>query len=126
MCYSTHGGRRQGFFPDRCSKKLLFQADTNTGTLSAHQIAVVHPDKDQRQKWNSEYLNAPLATVKTDLKKDLTNVSSLTLLDYLTYNATDRNQEDCGNGWVWAGTGALEVAHSTQNNVYAHLSHPVI
>jgi len=102
--------------------KILFQADTNAGPLSAHQVAVVHPDKDQRQKWNSEYLSAPLATVKTDLKKDLTDVSSLTLLDYLTYNATDRNQEDCGNGWVWAGTGALEVAHSTQNNVYERLS----
>ena len=103
--------------------KTLFQSDNAAGSLSTHSAMVVHPSRDQRKQWNSEYLSAPLATVKnTDIKKDLADSSSMSLLSYLTYNATERDQQDCGNGWVWAGTSALEVAHSTQNGVNDRLS----
>ena len=103
--------------------KILFQSDTTTIPSSTHSTMIIHPSKDQRKEWNSEYLNAPLASVKnSDLKKDLEGSSTMSLLNYITYNATERDQKDCGNGWVWVGTSALEVAHSTQNGVNDRLS----
>lgn len=103
--------------------KILFQSDTTTIPASTHSAMIIHPSKDQRTEWNSEYLNAPLASVKnSDLKRDLDGSSTMSLLNYITYNATERDQKNCGNGWVWAGTSALEVAHSTQNGVNDRLS----
>ncbi|MDD1730315.1 MAG: PKD domain-containing protein [Methanospirillum sp.] len=103
--------------------KTLFEAQNDAGSFSVPQMPVAHPSKEQRRQWNSDYLGAPVAKPKnSDLQDDLTDSTSYSLLDYLTYNATDRNQQDCGNGWVWAGTGALEVAHATQNGNYDRLS----
>ena len=36
--------------------------------------------------------------------------TSLSLLDHLQYTPSERNQGYCGNCWVWAGTGIMEIA----------------
>ncbi|WP_146201105.1 PKD domain-containing protein [Methanospirillum lacunae] len=113
----------RGFSSQMDAPKILFQSDTTAVSTSAHSAMIAHPSLDQRKQWNSEYLNAPLASVKnSDLKKDLSDSSTMSLLSYITYNATERDQQNCGNGWVWVGTSALEVAHSTQNGVNDRLS----
>nr|WP_320161580.1 IPT/TIG domain-containing protein [uncultured Methanoregula sp.] len=42
---------------------------------------------------------------------------SLSLLPYLTYNATERDQGHAEDCWVWAGTGALEIDHAVKNRI---------
>jgi len=117
------GAADRGFSSQMDTPKTLFQSDTAAMSPSAYSSMVIHPTRDQRKQWNSDYLSAPIATVSnSDLKEDLEDSSAMSLLNYLTYNATERDQEDCGNGWVWAGTGALEIAHSTQNGIYDRLS----
>jgi len=44
------------------------------------------------------------------------------MLDWVPYVPEDRNQGSCGNCWVWAGTGCLEVAHAVENDVVDRLS----
>ena len=44
------------------------------------------------------------------------------LIAAVPYLGKDRDQGHCGNCWVWASTGALEVAHSINNNVSDRLS----
>jgi PKD repeat protein len=44
------------------------------------------------------------------------------LLSYVPYIPAERDQGNCGNCWVWASTGAIEVAHSVQNGVHDRIS----
>jgi hypothetical protein len=47
---------------------------------------------------------------------------AMSLLPYLPYTPTERNQGGCGNCWAWAGTGVMEIAHAVQNGVRDRLS----
>ena len=47
---------------------------------------------------------------------------SVNLLNYLEYEPSERDQGSCGNCWVWAGTGVMEIAHSVRNGVKDRLS----
>ena len=40
---------------------------------------------------------------------------SVNLLNYLSYDPAERNQGNCGNCWVWAGTAVMEIARAVQN-----------
>jgi hypothetical protein len=44
------------------------------------------------------------------------------LSNHILYNPTERNQGNCGNCWVWAGTGVMEIAMSVQEGILARLS----
>lgn len=44
--------------------------------------------------------------------------TSMDLLDKIDYDPNARNQGSCGNCWVWASTGVMEIAHQVQNNVF--------
>ena len=48
--------------------------------------------------------------------------TSKSLLDSVPYIGNNRDQGYCGNCWVWASTGALEIAHTINNNVKDRLS----
>ncbi len=40
---------------------------------------------------------------------------SVNLLNHLSYVPEERNQGSCGDCWVWASTGVMEIARSVQN-----------
>jgi hypothetical protein len=44
------------------------------------------------------------------------------LLNYIQYVPTDRDQLNCGNCWVWAGTGVMEIANSMKDGILDRLS----
>jgi C1A family cysteine protease len=62
------------------------------------------------------------------LTPDLPNVQeaipqgNVDLLQYIPYTGSQRNQGNCGNCWVWASTGAIEVAHTIQSGVSNRVS----
>ncbi|MFA4859281.1 PGF-pre-PGF domain-containing protein [Methanoregula sp.] len=47
---------------------------------------------------------------------------SVSLLPDLPYIPSERNQGQCGNCWVWASTGVIEIEHSLNNSVWDRLS----
>ena len=47
---------------------------------------------------------------------------SANLLPFLQYTPSQRNQGSCGNCWVWASTGAVEIAHAVNTGVKDRLS----
>ena len=63
-----------------------------------------------------------MATEKLSDASLSTTQGSKSLLSHLQYTPAQRNQGNCGNCWVWASTGAIEVANSVQNNVKDRLS----
>ncbi|MFA5267672.1 MAG: PGF-pre-PGF domain-containing protein [Methanoregula sp.] len=48
--------------------------------------------------------------------------SSKDLLPYLTYTPSERDQGYCGNCWVWAATGALEIRSTVKSGISDRIS----
>ena len=48
--------------------------------------------------------------------------TSVDLSGSIDYDPIQRNQGSCGNCWVWAGTGVMEIAHDYDNGVFDRLS----
>lgn len=102
-------------------KSPFLITDAVTGG-AGHTYSVMRPDEEQLKQWNTEYLDAPKAVPRVSGQVKVQDANSASVLDYLTYNSTERNQQECGNCWAWAATGAIEIAHSSQNNVSDRLS----
>ena len=83
--------------------------------------SIMRPDRDTRLKWIEDYQNAPKAFIDENINERIVQSqerfvgTSLSLLDHLEYTPSQRNQGSCGNCWVWAGTGVMEIALSVQN-----------
>lgn len=90
--------------------------------------SIMRPDPETLLEWIRRYKSTPLATLDEGIQENLRLLgeaslgTSLSLLNYLTYNPVQRNQGSCGNCWNWAGTGVLEIAHRLQNVVSDRLS----
>jgi C1A family cysteine protease len=104
---------------------------TDTGIMSQKQEYIVmggvsgisqtypimQPTEEELKEWNTQYLAAPKAVPRGGNMVSTQDMSSSSLLDYVPYVAAERDQDECGNCWVWASTSAIEVAHATQNNI---------
>jgi hypothetical protein len=79
---------------------------------------VMRPDFDTFMKWKKDRETAPRTYIDKGIELQLhaarqqARGTSLSLLGYLDYTPSERDQGYCGNCWVWAGTGVLEVADS--------------
>lgn len=93
---------------------------TNYDKLTA---SIMRPDRESRLKWMEDYEMAPRAFIDTGINLKLTYAqthevgTSLSLLNYLQYTSNERDQGGCGNCWVWAGTGIMEIANSVQSGI---------
>lgn len=92
--------------------------------------SIMRPDKATRWSWYNDYLRAPEAPIDNTINALLeakeydptAQIPKPLLLDYIVYTPSERNQGSCGNCWVWAGTGIMEIAHSVNNLVRDRLS----
>ena len=80
---------------------------------------LMHPNLETRDKLLEHYDAAPrvFASPKAPLPR-----GSYNLLSHLSYVPAERDQGSCGNCWVWAGTGVLEVALDVNDGVLDRLS----
>ena len=81
---------------------------------------IMHPDSETLMGWIARYNAAPAINISGE--GVMTLPDNYSVLDHLDYNATERDQWLCGNCWVWAGTGCIEVAHDVENDVFDRLS----
>jgi hypothetical protein len=110
----------------------LFAMAANTGgsveakcdTCGVAEHPCMQPDNETRQKWIDRYNADPVLTVSISSlsASSLSAGGTYSLLEYLPYVASERNQDHCGNCWAWAGTGCMEVAHSIENGIDDRLS----
>jgi len=90
--------------------------------------SIMRPDRETRLKWLKDFEMAPKAQLDRGIRMQLLKArsvgfgTSMSLLSHLDYIPGERNQGSCGNCWVWAATGILEIAHSVQDNVRDRLS----
>ena len=62
--------------------------------------------------------------IASSLKENAENnvSASKSLLSYLQYTPSERNQGSCGNCWVWGGTGVMEVNLNVNKGIKNRLS----
>ncbi|MGC9443433.1 MAG: C1 family peptidase, partial [Candidatus Methanospirareceae archaeon] len=88
------------------------------------EYPIMHPDLETLQEWMALYNSAPPALMQQEIGRVVreSQGTSFSLLNHLTYSPSERNQGYCGNCWVWAGTGIIEIALSVQNAINDRLS----
>jgi hypothetical protein len=96
-------------------------ADGTTGTVEKH--GVMHLTQAQMKEMWNETNALPLFSPQNGSAMSAKSVrTSFSLLPYLVYNASERDQGTCGNCWVWATTGAMEIEHSLRYGTADRLS----
>lgn len=89
---------------------------------------VMRPDAQTLDRWVQDFEAAPRAPTDPRIRAgilvrgELPVGGSLSLLNNIQYTPSARNQGSCGNCWVWAGTGVLELALKAQRDVKDRLS----
>ncbi|MEA1901565.1 MAG: C1 family peptidase, partial [Thermodesulfobacteriota bacterium] len=79
-----------------------------------------------------EWLKASEAAPKAEIDENINFMlyraesldygTSMDLSGHIDYDPDQRSQGVCGNCWVWAGTGVMEIAHDVDDGVFDRLS----
>ncbi len=85
---------------------------------------IMHPMPKDIEKWMGRYKSAARAYLSPQVKAKLAQATGahFSLLDYLQYNPSERDQGGCGDCWAWAGTGVMEIDNAYQTGVKDKLS----
>jgi len=83
---------------------------------------IMRPDRETLSRWVRDYARAPEAQPSRGLAPRARVAGSLTLLDRLNYVPAERDQNVCGNCWVWSATGIMEIALDVQDGLFERLS----
>jgi len=107
-----------------CSASPSGSGKSYSSTRSRYPL--MHPGKTQLDAEKSEYMmlekyTAPIKPMSLMADGDSV-ITSKSLLSYLSYIPAERDQGYCGDCWVWASTGALEVEHTVKTGVNERLS----
>ncbi len=95
--------------------------------MEPYYHSIMRPGEATLLEWQDEYDALPEVYIDPDIQNVILNARAkgsdyFDLLPYLKYNPLQRAQYWCGNCWVWAGTGILEIALSSQNFIKNRLS----
>ena len=100
---------------------------SNTSGEYQRTYPLMHFTKDQLDEMQREVNAAPKYSAPTAPQRLLAATQSsppvsMSLLGYLPYTPSQRNQGKCGNCWVWASTGAMEISHTINSGISDRLS----
>ena len=101
---------------------VLFLAFGSNGWSDDERYPIMKPDRHTLRKWIETYKNAPRVFIDRRLMKRIPFEGSIDLLNHLRYKPKERNQGVCGNCWLWAGTGVMEIALDVQRGIKDRLS----
>jgi hypothetical protein len=96
----------------------------NTTPAYGGAYPLMRPDEKMLKEWLASYRRAREISADAEFRRhaSATNGSSYSLLEHVNYIPVERNQGRCGNCWIWAGTGVMEVALDVQNGIFDRLS----
>ena len=86
----------------------------------------MHPDEATLQEWMAASDAAERTPPLSPFRAAASPEGSLDLLQYMVHIPSERSQGACGNCWVWAGTGCMELALTMQEGISERLSVQVV
>lgn len=99
-------------------------------SIDAHDETVtfplMHPDEQTLWEWVKAYDSAARTASFSASRSAALSGGSVDLLSHMVHIPSERSQGACGNCWVWAGTGCMEIALSVQEGVQERLSIQVV
>ena len=97
---------------------------SNTSGEYQRTYPLMHFTKDQLDEMQNEINAAPKYSAPTELVgvAQSSPTGPMSLLGYLPYTPSQRDQGSCGNCWVWASTGAMEIGHTINSRISDRLS----
>jgi len=88
--------------------------------LAGEEYPIMRVDLKTLKQWIAQHESLPVFT-PAGLKPQ-EYASSLSLLSHLDYVPEERDQGQCGNCWVWAGTAITAIALDIQEGIHERLS----
>lgn len=88
------------------------------GVSSADAHGVMHLSNQQKLDHFRRHDGLP----QVENTERILAAGSIDLLSLMPYIGPERNQDDCGNCWVWAATGIMEIALNVQTSTKERLS----
>jgi len=121
------GGDRRVLLTDKSALRLDFGnlKDPMAAAIGLERsYPLMRPTPDEADRWVQQYESSSFAALNPKIAAELAEAPgiSFSLLDYLDYSPSNRNQGSCGNCWAWAGTGVMEIDNARQNGVKDRLS----
>jgi hypothetical protein len=120
------------------SPSVLINVTSTSTTSDVYQgnLPLMHFTKDQLDEMQTQIIESPKYTASQQIfalarnlpagQNSPPSLTSLTgpksLLLYLPYTPSQRDQGVCGDCWVWAATGALEIDHNVKSGINDRLS----
>jgi C1A family cysteine protease len=103
----------------------IISVPTNVNAASIPTYPIMKFTAEELALKNEILANAPIATIDEQIQKELQSNQqgeSFSLLPRIYYIPSERDQAQCGNCWVWAGTGIMEIALNVQLGITDRLS----
>jgi PKD repeat protein len=101
-------------------EKQELQAQVQAPCQDCDTGGIMPMSPEDIEEWNRMVTEGPFREIESTVSIDSPGYK--TLIDHILYDPVERNQGSCGNCWVWAGTGVMEIALSVQDNILARLS----
>ncbi len=100
------------------------QSNGSQGLAEQYEHGIMRPDLETLKRFLELYNRALKVHIDPEIEAQLENSPGqyFSLLDHLDYVPEERDQGSCGNCWVWAGTGVMEVALDVQRDIFDRLS----
>lgn len=95
---------------------------TDPDDLHAELRPVMHVDGRTLEQWAIEYQDAELAYTDPLLHNEIATTDSYSILEYLDYVPSERDQGWCSNCWAWPATAAVAIALYVQEGIFDRLS----
>ena len=107
-----------------CSPSTPAVISDQSGEASHQKYTILRPTPNETSDWMEMFRAAPGAYLSPHVKNHLDSAGGahVTLLGHMNDTPSERDQGTCGNCWVWAGTGILEIALDSQLGIKDRLS----
>ena len=104
-----------------CVCTMLGQMGASAGD---YDLPIMRLTSQDLQELANSIDNVPWAPISVSIADSIADSvgESFDLLDHFEYVAQDRNQGGCGNCWVWAGMGVMEIALDVEESITERLS----
>jgi len=101
------------------SFRIYIENEKDASAHPSSQYSIMRPTSESLHEWLECYNGAPRAPISPKIEPP---TESISLLSHLKYVPAERDQGSCGNCWVWAGTGILEIALDVNEGISDRLS----